>query len=241
MDDTTSVMSPGVFTWELRNGRRRETRTYEQGEVAIEGEARLIGIARKVGVVLGEAGYTFGMLGEFFDENREVDWDKALALAEHVALYAPDLIAETVTVFLSIYPTNEDGTRNASYDDEVAFLRGAINTARFVDMARVFMATNEYAKLIGPFSQTLSETMAAYGGPAGVTDAASPEPSGPQAIVSSDGSTVLLDDNDSPESTPTLGEASQSESDSEPKDFSTATSTETDELTQSDSEMSPEA
>lgn len=221
-DEPGSAVAVTTVEWRLYNPRRKESRTYEQAELTIEGEARLVGLARKVGAVLADAGYTFGQLGEFFDDTRTdpetgepvgVDWPKALTLIEHVAQYAPDLIGDAMTVFFGIFPTNEDGSPNPDFDDHRLFLRGAVNIAKVTDVTRVFLAQNEYSRLIGPFSATLSEAMDAYAAPGA---SASSEVSGPQAIVGGDGSTVLLEPETSSDTTTTEPSTSETETPSEP-------------------------
>lgn len=190
-DEPGSAVAVTTVEWRLYNPRRQETRTFEQSELTIEGEARLIGLARKFGAVLEDAGYSFGDLGEFFDETKEVDWPKALSLIERVSQFAPDLIADALTVLLGIYPTNEDGTPNGDFEDTRLFLRGAVNIAHLSDIIRVFVSQNEYARLIGPFSATLSEAMDAYAAPRNASGTF--DESGAQAIAGTDGSTLLLE------------------------------------------------
>jgi len=185
---------PGTWEWSLYNSRRHESRSYVQSELALDGEARLVGIATKVGAVLTEGGYTWGDLYDLTDENRQIDWAELSKMVSHLVQFAPDLISETAGVFLSVYPTDEDGVPDPTYSDQVKFIRGALNVARFVDMVRVFMQQNDYARVLAPFSRTLSETMAAIAGdPQGSPSTPSPDPSSEVSVMGSDGSTILVE------------------------------------------------
>lgn len=205
-DELGSAALGATVEWRLYNPRRKETRTFEQGELSIEGEARLIGLARKFGTVLGEAGYTFGELGALMDGEGATDWPKALGLIEAVASFAPDLVADAVTVLFGIFPTNEDGTPAADYEDTRLFLRGAVNSAKVNDIFRAFIALNQYARLVGPFSATLAEAMDAYAAPAASASSAA---SGPLAIVGTDGSVVALETSESEATTTTEPKTSE--------------------------------
>jgi len=180
-----SAVIPPSVEWTLRNARTKDVRVYEQSELSIEGEARLIVLGRRLGDVLTEGGYSWNDIPDVLgDESRAGDWAKGVEMVTYLAQYAPDLIAEAATVLLGVYPTNEDGSRNADYESERVFLRGALNVTRFVDMVRIFIAQNDYQRLIAPFSQTLAGAMGnlAAGTPASLDgeapSSAPPEPSG---------------------------------------------------------------
>ncbi len=192
--EATSAAIPPTFEWTLYNRRRSETRTYIQQELTIDGEARLVQMGTKIGAVLADGGYTWADLWDLTDERNDIDWVEVSKMVGHLSQFAPDLVADAATVMLGVFATDEDGRPEPDYHDHVRFIRGAINVSRFVDMVRVFLAQNDYARVLAPFSRSLSGTMDAFsGGAQGDTSATEPEPSSGQPVMASDGSTVLVD------------------------------------------------
>lgn len=190
----------------LRHPRRKETRTYTQTELALDGEARLIQLAAKAASVLAQGGYTLTDIWQMFEVGMEkpedVEWGEATTLIEYIAAYAPALLAEATTVYLGIFPTDELGNPNPEYEDHLAFIRGSVRLATFVDMTRLFMRQNDYRRLLAPFSKTLADAAGSFGG---ASDSGEPEPSPgpsqPQRVEASDGSSIELEPE--PEPTPT--------------------------------------
>lgn len=142
---------PTTVEWTLRNARRKDERHYEQSELSIEGEARLLGIARQAGDVLTAADFDWDRLTEMFEPGKPMDWPYVFRLLDLVIERAPDIITDMALVLLGIFPTTEDGQPNPQYNDERAFIRGAVNTSRFSAMLQVFADQNDYRRLAGPF------------------------------------------------------------------------------------------
>ena len=141
----------------LRNPRSEEVREYIQTELTIEGEARLLGLVHETAAKLNDAGFPWDQLGPLFDEREPMDWVMATDLLARVATVAPDAITDAVTIFLGIYPTNEDGSRNADYEDERRFIRSAVKFATFVDMVKTFAEQNDYQRLADPIGAILGQ------------------------------------------------------------------------------------
>ena len=204
MEDTRGTAAlPGAYEWTLRDPRRDEARHYMQTELSLDGEAALIALAPKLGAILKDAGYTWADIYQLTDEKADIQWDEVARLVAHIARFAPALIAEATAVLLGIFPTDEDGQPNPTYETELAHIRRAMNVARFVEMVRIFMAQNDYARMLAPFSPTLANVM---GGLASGSEQ-SPDDSSTQQVVSADGSTLELE----PSPPTRTGEAQPSE------------------------------
>ncbi len=141
-----------VVDWKLTKGRGNdiEERTYEQRELSIEGEARLLGMARQIGVVLKESDVNLAQFSDMVKTGNP-DWQVIFDALTLIVEHAPRLLAETVLTLLGIFPTLDDGSPNTKYDDDVKFIRATVNTAKVHDMARVFVEQNEYERIARPF------------------------------------------------------------------------------------------
>lgn len=163
MAQERSASVPEAVEWTLRHPRTKEVRHYEQIELVIEGEARLIGLARNAALALRSAGYSWDQLTSLFDDgpfNFELGFDLLGVVIETI----PELAVEASMVAFGIFPVLPDGTRNEQYEGERAFLRGTIKTAHLWDMYEIARQQNDFARLLGPFSKTLA---GALGRPAG--------------------------------------------------------------------------
>lgn len=150
-----SVLPADAVEWTLVNSRRKENRTYQQVELSIEGEARLLSLAREAGRILTEAQVDWPRIGRMIDTG-EWEWDYLLEMLGLVQEKAPHLIAESTLTFLGIFPTDENGQPNPKYNDERAFIHGAVNFTRWVDMIQTFIAQNDYRRLAVPFGKALN-------------------------------------------------------------------------------------
>lgn len=151
-DKTADKAIPSTVEWSLRNQRRKDTRHYEQTELSIEGEARLLSLARRTGEVLqNEAGLDFDRIADMFSPDSKLDWGYIYHLADVVLERAPEIVTDATLVMFSIFPTEEDGTPNKNYEDERLFVRGAINLSKFSAILQVFAEQNDYRRLAGPF------------------------------------------------------------------------------------------
>lgn len=147
---------PDAVSWTFRNARSKEQRTYEQTELSLEGDARILGIGRHVLLQLNEGAVPWERLRSMFDEDAQLDWKLLLDVVGLTVEQAPTAVAEVVATLMGIFPTNEDGGRNPDYDGEVRFLRGALNISRVVDVLKVAATQNDYQRLLAPFSGTLT-------------------------------------------------------------------------------------
>ena len=150
---STTKKDPGPFgpvvEWTLKH-RDGEERTYRQTELAIEGEARMLGLAHKAGSILKDRAFNFEDLVAMVDDGQP-RWKAILDAIGIIVEEAPGLIAEAALVLLGIYPTNLDGTPNREFDDHERFIRATVSSAKFFDMMRVFVTQNDYQRMAGPF------------------------------------------------------------------------------------------
>lgn len=209
--DQTPAVIPVTVSWRLRNARTHVEREFEQSELAIEGEARIVGLGRKIGILLNERGYTWAQINDLMTNEADTDWRAVLGLIDLAGDAAPDIVADAATILLGIYPANEDGTPNEAFEADRRFLRSAVSVAKFVEMVDIFRHQNDYARMLAPFGLTLSNAMAAFAGRSSAP-VPSPDPSGPQQVVGIDGSMVELEPFGTPRQTPTMTEAQPSES-----------------------------
>lgn len=212
-ENPTPSVVPTTFEWPLRNARTREERVFVQSELSIEGEARLVGLGRKIAAILAAAGYTFEQVKDLFTNEEQTDWLRILNMIADASESMPDLVADAATVFFNIYPTTEEGAPNPDYEIDRRYLRGSLNLSKMEQVIEVAAAQNDYARLLGPFAATLSDTMAALrGGPSG---AELPTSSVPGRVISSDGSEIEIEPLGSPTPSMTEAPASASETPSE--------------------------
>lgn len=146
------------YEWRLQKkvrGGEPEERTYEQSELSIEGEARLLGMARKIGTLLKARDFDLAKLATMVNTG-EPDWDLIVDALALITEEAPKVVAESVLILLSIFPTQEDGSPNPDYADHEQFIRHSVNSAKFHDMLRVFITQNDYQRLARPFWNRVS-------------------------------------------------------------------------------------
>lgn len=177
-----TAATPETVDWALRNPRTKEVRHYEQTELTIEGEARLIGILRVAAITLRENQFTWPQLESIFDDG-PFQYDLALDVLGPLVSYAPDLLVDAALVFLGIYPTQENGTPNPAYEQERVFVKGSLKLAIVIEMIRTFVTQNDVARMLAPFSSTLAgvlgsapETTQAPDARAGESREPEPEP-----------------------------------------------------------------
>jgi hypothetical protein len=195
VQDLGPAVAPPVVEWRFRNARLGEERTYQQTELSIEGEARLIGIATRVGETLRGAGYTWGQIGDMFDTENDTGLDQLLGLVVNVAPAAPDLVTDATCVLLGLYPTDEWGKANRDFDNDRAFIKSTVNTTRFSEMLQILLLQNDYQRLIRPFSKSLASAMGSLTGNASEPPAPSPPDYDLKPVE-------LMDDSTEPDSTP---------------------------------------
>jgi hypothetical protein len=157
VSDIGSAIIPPTVEVRLQHKRTKAWRTYEQTELAIEGEARLLGLIHHTGVALTASDFPWDLLGQLFsDASASIDWQKAITLLGSVSIAAPNAVADSALIFFGIYPVNEDGTPNTAYDDHRAFIKGALTFTGWTGLVRTFTEQNDYQRLITPFAQALA-------------------------------------------------------------------------------------
>lgn len=158
-----SAVVPPIVEWRFVDVRASEARTFQQTELSIEGEARLISLASRVGEALRAVGYSWAQIGDVLD-NGSVD--QMVSLVVDLAPAAPDLVTDAAMVMLGLFPTDVFGNPEPEYDADRLFIRHTINITRFADMVTVLMAQNDYQRLLRPFSRTLASAMGSLSGQA---------------------------------------------------------------------------
>ena len=155
-DKMGSAVFPPAVELTLRNPRTQETRTFVQSELTIEGEARLLALVQQTAQGLSETAFPWDKLSIMFDPAvTGIDWPVAAEMLGIISTQLPDVVAEAATIFLSLYPQNEDGSRNPAYDVDKRFLRSSLNFARFYDLVITFTKQNDYMRLASPFAERL--------------------------------------------------------------------------------------
>jgi hypothetical protein len=155
-DKVGTAVFPPTVEWTLRNPRTKETRTFEQSELTIEGEARLLALVQQTAQALSATAFPWDKLAALFDPAvAALDWTAGAEMLGMISTQLPDVVAEAAVIFLGIYADNEDGTRNGDYDDDKRFLRSALNFTRFVDLVKTFAQQNDYQRLSLPFGRAL--------------------------------------------------------------------------------------
>lgn len=152
----SAVFGPMV-EWTLQNPRTKETRTFTQTELMLEGETRLLGLVRRVAHLMRNSGITLEQLQALFAEDATLDWDLAMNLLDIASEQVPEIIAESAVIFCGVYPTDVDGKPDKDYDPTIRFMKQSLNFLRWTDMVRAFAAQNDYRRLARPFSRALAE------------------------------------------------------------------------------------
>lgn len=153
-----AVALPEIKTWELRD-KTGQVRTFEQTELSIEGEVRLVQLAGITIRRLNDQGFPWEEVAKVFDENNTIDWVAAsdvlmLAIAE-----MPEIVSESTAILFGLYPVDDNGIRNKEYDTDKKFIRQALNFTRWVDILTVFTEQNDYQRLARPFSLAVTKAM----------------------------------------------------------------------------------
>lgn len=169
----TSVAIPGPHEWKLRNVRTDETRIFSQSELSIEGESRLLGLVKRTAEELNEDGFPWEAIGPLFEPGVDIDWMVASKLLGIIGDRMPDAFTELATILLGIYPTNEDDSKNPTFDSDRRFLKGSIKFALIVDMLKVFIEQNDYQRMADPIGAIIGAT--ARSGMAANTNSTSPD------------------------------------------------------------------
>lgn len=154
-----SVALPDVKTWELRDPKTGETRTFEQTELSIEGEVRLVQLAGLTIKRLNEQGFPWEEVSRMFDDTQTLDWAKASEVLTLAIAEVPELAAESCSILFGLFPTDDNGIRNPQYDDDKKFIRKSVNFTRWIDILTLFTEQNDYKRLARPFSLAVTKAM----------------------------------------------------------------------------------
>jgi len=152
------VALPEIKTWELRD-KTGQVRTFEQTELSIEGEVRLVQLAGITVKRLDTEGFPWDEVAKIFSETDNIDWAKASDILMLAIVEVPELVAESTAILFGLYPVDDNGVRNNSYDTDKKFLRQALNFTRWVDILTVFTEQNDYQRLARPFSLAVTRAM----------------------------------------------------------------------------------
>lgn len=148
---------PPVRQVAMTIARTGETRTYDQAELTIDGEALLIGLVESVAERLVEHNFPWQLLADLFESDKKpIDWSKASEILNAVKSVAPEVVVESALIFFGIFPTLEDGSRNPGYEEDKSFVRRSINFTRWVGLVQIFAEQNDYQRLAAPFGQALA-------------------------------------------------------------------------------------
>lgn len=147
------MAEPAIVEWTLTNPRapkEARTRTYEQAELSLAGEARLLGLARTVGQALSSEEVDLNRLAIMFDRG-DIDWDLVLEMLGMLSEVMPDALAEFALICFGIFPSDEHHQRNDRWEDEREFLKEALNLSKVAAIMQTFAAQNDYVRLARPF------------------------------------------------------------------------------------------
>lgn len=144
------------WTFTSRDG---ESRTFQQQELTIDGEAALFGLIAGSVVELQKKDFPFDRVADLFPEEGEdgeaVFGPDTLSLASQmatvIATTAPHIIPKAAAILLGIFPTDEYGKPNKDYNETVAFLRKSIHAADAAEMFQTFVEQNDVQRLTVPF------------------------------------------------------------------------------------------
>jgi hypothetical protein len=155
-----TVALPDIKTWELRD-KSGQVRTFEQTELSIEGEVRIVQLAGQTIDRLNKAGFPWDEVAAIFAEEGQIDWARASDILMLVIAEVPEFVAESTCILFGLYPVDENGVRNKDYDADKKFIRQSLNFTRWVEILEVFTEQNDYKRLARPFSMAVTRAMEA--------------------------------------------------------------------------------
>lgn len=153
------VALPEVATWTLRNVKTQEVRTFEQSELTIDGEVRLIQLANETIRILNEKGFPWDEVGNVVAEDGTWDWPKVSELLTLVITEIPEFVAESTAILFSLSPFDDEGRRNRDYERDKLFIRNSISFPRWIEIVQKFTEQNDYERLARPFGLALTRAM----------------------------------------------------------------------------------
>jgi hypothetical protein len=153
---------PTKYEVVITNARTDESRHYIQTELAIDGEAKLIGLVEQIGARLVEQDFPWETLGKLFSEEGQaaLDWatigPDVTTILRIVSTTGPDVMVDAACIFFGVHQFDEDNKPNPDWETERKFIRSSLTFSRWVDLVRTFMAQNDYGRLAAPFGQALA-------------------------------------------------------------------------------------
>jgi hypothetical protein len=172
-----SDIYPDVRQWAFPKSGP-DSRLYEQRELTIDGEMQLLAVISRATALLRENGFPFDRLTEVFPPEggsvADIRWDTAAELLGIIASVAPGVVTEVAAVLLGIFPVDEYGKRNPSFQEDVVTLRRHIRLADVVDLLTVAAEQNDIERLLAPFVRARA-MLASYGPTTQTPPAPTPE------------------------------------------------------------------
>lgn len=152
------VAVPDIKSWEFHD-KTGFSRTFEQSELTIDGEVRLIQLASKTVQHLNTQGFPWEQVSSVITEQGAWDWVKAQDLLTLAIAELPELVAESTCIMFDLSPFDDDRRRNLEYEKDKAFIRKSINFTRWVEILQTFVDQNDYQRLARPFGLALTKAM----------------------------------------------------------------------------------
>ena len=147
----TDQAPPQLVEWRFSLTRDpSQERHYQQAELSMAEEARILGLARQVGTELTTRDMDWQRFEKLFDDPF-ADPEYVMFLLQLVEEVAPGLLAEFCLTCFGILPVNVDRTPNEKYAGERDFLMQALNLRKASEVLSVFLAQNDYRRVASPF------------------------------------------------------------------------------------------
>lgn len=126
-------------------------RQFTQGELSIEGEALIVGLAARILDALGEQGIASAQLGALVASDGSVDLAVAARLVTTISSQIPQVAGEALAILFGNYPTDLEDQPNPEFVPTARYLARNVPSPRVFDVLAAFVAQNDYARLSGPF------------------------------------------------------------------------------------------
>lgn len=124
---------------------------YTQGELSIEGEALLIGLATRVLDALAATSPEGLKLGELVNADGDVNLGASAKLITTVSGQIPSVAGDALAILFGHYPTDLEGQPDPEFASVSRRLARAVPSAKVVDVLAAFVRQNDYQRLAGPF------------------------------------------------------------------------------------------
>lgn len=128
--------------------------TYTQGELSIEGEALLLGLATGVLDALAAAAPDGGVaLGSLVDDDGNVNVAYAARLITTISAQIPEVAGQALAILFGHYPTDLDDQPNPEFPRLARKLARNVPSTRVIEVIQAFIRQNDYQRLAGPFGE----------------------------------------------------------------------------------------